>query len=153
MWESIRLRVMGTGNGTMTRSYQIRLRRVEFGQSGYQYWLYSRLVGKAAELVRVPSVRGEEVWAAARGLLLSFPADEQFSFGGGFQYEFEFDSCDRYCKFRWKDELPGEWHALAPVLVRLEKLRSRACLHLRPVSQDWESLGDIVADGDDALWD
>lgn len=153
MWESIGLQVRGTGNGTMTKSYRIRLKRVEVGYAGYQYWLYSRTVGKAGELVRVPSVRAEEVLDAARGLLLSFPADAQFRIGGGFEYELEFDSHDHCCKFRWKIDLPKQWHALSPVLDRLEKLRRRACLHLRPLSPHWESLGDIIADGDDAVWD
>ncbi len=33
-------------------------------------------------MVRVPFLRGEEVWDVVRGLLLSFPADARFSMGG-----------------------------------------------------------------------
>ena len=154
MWESIAYRVMGTGNGQMTRSYRLRLKRIELLDpgSGHQYWLYSRKVGRYAELVRVPAVRGEEVWNAARDLRLTFPAEGQWSMGGGYERELVFDSHDNHCRFRWRNDLPEQWRGLESVLERLEALRDRACLHLRPVSEEWESLREIIADGDRALW-
>lgn len=154
VWESIAYRVMGTGNGQMTRSYRLRLKRIELldPRSGHQYWLYSRRVGRDAELVRVPAIRGEEVWDAASDLQLTFPADGQWSIGGGYDRELVFDSHDNYCKFRWRNDLPAQWRGLDPVLDRLEALRDRACLHLRPVSEEWESLREIIADGDRTIW-
>ena len=153
MWEEIGYRVIGMGNGQMTRSYQIRLRRVAHGYPGYQYWLFSRVVGKPREMVRVPSIRCEKLWETARGLLLNFPAPGALVMGGGYHRELEFDSCDNYCKFRWRNDLPAEWSALAPVLEALEALHRRARFHLAPLSPDLEKLQGIIADGDDATWD